>query len=355
MWEGRARSARREVAALASAGLGVAELHAAAIDLVDRVVPTELTCWASLDPDTVAISSMTSGATRIPQRFEPLLATFEYDGRQPHTFAELARRPVPAARLSELPDRDRARSGRLNEVWRPLGLGHELRVVFRVDGACWGAAGLVRQGEFSDREVEFVLSVAPALASATRLAARFGGTGGSAGRFGATGGDEPPGIVVVGGDGRVRAMTGAARGWERELDEIAPGRFAVLVRAAVVGARASAAGTFRARVRDAAGGWVRLCADRLVGDADDDEVAVTVARASGEDLLALRCAAYGLTAREREVCDQVIAGLSTVDIADRLGISAHTVQDHLKSVFAKLDVRSRGGLVATLRREQVGG
>ncbi|MEJ2857934.1 MULTISPECIES: helix-turn-helix transcriptional regulator [unclassified Saccharothrix] len=343
MWEGRARSARREVAALASAGLGVAELHTAAIELVDRVVPTELTCWASLDPDTVVISSMTSGAARIPQRFEPLLATFEYDGRQPHAFAELARRPVPAARLSELPDRDRARSGRLNEVWRPLGLAHELRVVFRVDGACWGAAGLVRRGEFSDREVEFVLSVAPALASATRLAARFGGGGP----------DEPPGIVVVGGDGRVRGATGAARAWERELDEIAPGRFAVLVRAAVVGARASAAGTFRARVRDAAGGWVRLCADRLVG-ADDDEVAVTVARASGEDLLALRCAAYGLTAREREVCDQVIAGLSTVDIADRLDISAHTVQDHLKSVFAKLDVRSRGGLVATLRREQVG-
>lgn len=84
-----------------------------------------------------------------------------------------------------------------------------------------------------------------------------------------------------------------------------------------------------------------------MGDADDDEVAVTVARASGEDLLPLRCAAYGLTAREREVCDRVISGLSSVDIADRLGISAHTVRDHLKSVFAKLDVRSRGGLVAT--------
>ncbi|CAL9343831.1 hypothetical protein SUDANB95_00324 [Actinosynnema sp. ALI-1.44] len=345
MWEGRARSARRDVAALASAGLGVAELHAAAIELVERVVPTDLTCWASLDPDTVAISSMTSGATRIPPRFEPLLATFEYGGGEPHTFAELARRPAAVARLSELPDRDRARCGRLNEVWRPLGLAHELRVVFRVDGACWGAAGLVRRGEFSDREVEFVESVAPALAAATRLAARFGDAGG----------EEPPGIVVVGPDGVVRAATGAARAWERELDEIAPGRFAVLVRAAATGARASAAGTFRARVRDAAGGWVRLCGDRLVGDAEDDDVAVTVARATGADLMALRCAAYGLTAREREVCDQVVAGLSTVDIAERLEISAHTVQDHLKSVFAKLDVRSRGGLVATLRREQAAG
>ncbi|MFF1614023.1 hypothetical protein ACFVYA_40185 [Amycolatopsis sp. NPDC058278] len=81
---------RRDVAALATAGLGVAELHAAAIELVDRVVPAELTCWASLDPDTAVISSMTSGRARIPGEYEPLLATYEYDGAQPHTFAELA-------------------------------------------------------------------------------------------------------------------------------------------------------------------------------------------------------------------------------------------------------------------------
>lgn len=44
----------------------------------------------------------------------------------------------------------------------------------------------------------------------------------------------------------------------------------------------------------------------------------------------------------------MIAGHSTADIAGRLFISAHTVQDHLKSVFAKVGVRSRGELVARL-------
>lgn len=339
MWEGRALGARRDIAALATAGLGVAELHTAAIEVVERVVPTELACWALMDPDTVVISSMTSGAARIPEQYEPLLATYEYDASEPHTFAQLAQRPVPVARLSDLPQRDITRSGRVTEVWRPLGLGHELRAVFRVGGTCWGAAGMVRRGDFSDREVEFVTSVAPALGAATRVAARSGGHRRNGERA----------IVVVGPDGRHRAATPAARSWRVELDEIAPGRFAVMLRAVVAGARAAASGAFRARVRDASGGWILLQASKLISDEDDGETVVTIERASGGELLGLLLTAYGLTARERDVCHEVLAGRSTSDITTRLAISAYTVQDHLKSVFGKVGVRSRGELVAKLR------
>jgi DNA-binding CsgD family transcriptional regulator len=68
-------------------------------------------------------------------------------------------------------------------------------------------------------------------------------------------------------------------------------------------------------------------------------------------IICLACcfAAYGLTAREREICNEVSNGHSTSDIAGRLFISRNTVQDHLKSIFGKVGVRSRGELVARLR------
>jgi DNA-binding CsgD family transcriptional regulator len=160
------------------------------------------------------------------------------------------------------------------------------------------------------------------------------------------GGD--PAIVVVGPRGELRAVTPAARDWQDRLEEIAPGRFMVMMQVMAAGARAAAAGGFRARLRDACGQWVLLQASPLIGG-DDYQIAVTIERATGDQLIGLLLMAYGLTSRERDICREVIAGRSTADIAGRLFISAHTVQDHLKSVFAKIGARSRGELVARLR------
>jgi DNA-binding CsgD family transcriptional regulator len=343
VWEERAYRARRDIAALAASGLGVSDLHAAAIRLIEDKVGTDLTCWATMDPEMLVISTMTSGEAQAPPEYEPLLAESEYSADEPHSFATLVLRRKSMAKLSDLPDRDLNRSLRFNNVWRPLGVDQELRVLFLADGTCWGAAGMVRTGhDFTDRETDFLAAVAPAIASATRLAVR------SEARRLMPGGQ--PAIVVVGPRGELRAITAAAQEWQERFDQIAPGRFMVMMQLVAGGARTASSGGFRARLRDARGQWAVLEASPLIGE-DHDQVAVTIEPASGDHLMSLLFLAYGLTAREREICREVSAGRSTADISGRLFISVNTVQDHLKAVFAKVGVRSRGELVARLRPE----
>ncbi|MCH9682097.1 MAG: response regulator transcription factor [Deltaproteobacteria bacterium] len=48
-----------------------------------------------------------------------------------------------------------------------------------------------------------------------------------------------------------------------------------------------------------------------------------------------------LTARETEVLERVASGRSNKQIAEQLGISAHTVKFHVNAILGKLDVHSR--------------
>lgn len=48
-----------------------------------------------------------------------------------------------------------------------------------------------------------------------------------------------------------------------------------------------------------------------------------------------------LTPREREVLVQLTRGISIADIGNVMGISRHTVSDHVKSIYRKLNISSR--------------
>ena len=108
-----------------------------------------------------------------------------------------------------------------------------------------------------------------------------------------------------------------------------------------------------ATVRHAAAlrGWLRLDAS-LFDERDAGRVAIIVGASREPEVASLIAEAYRLSKRELEVTGLVLRGRSTDEIAEQLHVSAYTVQDHLKSIFEKVGVRSRRELVAQLFFQQ---
>ena len=140
-----------------------------------------------------------------------------------------------------------------------------------------------------------------------------------------------------------------------EFDELRDngrwGRLPLVVPAVAERARAIASGhsdvAATARARTASGRWV-LARGSVLRNGTRSRTAVTLAAARAPELAELIVAAYCLTARERRVAELVAQGLPTGAIAARLHLSTYTVQDHLKAIFEKVDVSTRGRLVARL-------
>jgi DNA-binding NarL/FixJ family response regulator len=63
--------------------------------------------------------------------------------------------------------------------------------------------------------------------------------------------------------------------------------------------------------------------------------------------------AYGLTSREREVLGFLVDGFTMREIAERLAVSYHTVDSHLRNIYARLHVHSRSAAVAKAVREKL--
>ena len=101
------------------------------------------------------------------------------------------------------------------------------------------------------------------------------------------------------------------------------------------------------RVRLVNGRWTTLHGARNeLGLAET--VSVIIGSPDVEPLSPVMAAIYGLSAREQQVVELVLRGHATQRIARRLRVSPYTVQEHLRHIFAKVGVASRGELVASL-------
>jgi DNA-binding CsgD family transcriptional regulator len=87
--------------------------------------------------------------------------------------------------------------------------------------------------------------------------------------------------------------------------------------------------------------WLTLRAARIGTD-----IAVTIEESTPAERLDLFTRASALSRRESELLTHLVSGADAREIASRMFLSEHTVQDHLKSVFAKTQTRSRRAVLA---------
>jgi DNA-binding CsgD family transcriptional regulator len=317
-----------------------------------RSVPFDGACWHTLDPGSDLITH--HRLQDIPDRFG-VLAENEYAVEDVNKFHQLARAERKAATLSEATGGRPERSARFRDLLTPAGVGPELRSAFVADGATWGALILVRQAgrpDFEDADVELLASASSLFARAVRrgLIAEASETDSAAA-------PEAPGVIELDPSGN---LTRASSSADPLLAELSGSTFdagvrspavqalASATRAAIAAAGSSGAPALPSSVaKTPAGSWLVLHGG-LVGAPGAGHVAVFVQRAHPTLVAPLLLKAYGLTPREQEVTQLVLRGATTIQAAQRLAISPHTVTDHLKSIFEKTGARTRGELSATL-------
>ncbi len=62
---------------------------------------------------------------------------------------------------------------------------------------------------------------------------------------------------------------------------------------------------------------------------------------------------YDLSAREKEILSLLVDGLSKKQIAEKIFLSHHTVDSHLRNIYTKLEVHSRSSAITKAIREKL--
>ena len=327
-------------------GLDADALRAAVLPRLRKAVPIDALWWAAADPATLLFTQVlprgTAGGFRPVFRRERVPARSDVN-----KWTDLARDPAGVRTLMEATGGHPASSDRYRDIFAPLGLQDELRAVLRTRDTCWGYVCLHReaaQASFSRDEARFVQRLAPHLAEGLRMGLLRQACDLEDAAHG-------PGLIILGPDGAVAGMNDAAGRWLEDLGGRADGSdLPIEISALATRLRhldASAPAMPRLRVRARTGRWAVLHASWM-NSRGDKAIAVIVEEAAPAEVAPVIMSAYGLTEREKTICGLVCQGLPTRQIADRLHLTTDTVQDHLKSVFDKTGVHSRGELVATI-------
>lgn len=259
----------------------------------------------------------------------------------------------PVGDLREATGGRLARSARYRTLNAISDLEDELRATLHAGGRSWGNLQLNRYSggaPFSEGDRAFLRAAAPLAGAALRRALLEEPAHTDPGRG--------PGVVILDRSGSVISATAEADAW---LEELADGwrKYPIninihpeLLTLSLSTLTAPEAPTRRVRLRTANGTWLIAHASPLAGSG---QVALVIEPAKASEIAPIVIEAYGLTAREVEVTRLIARGLSTDEIASALFLSRHTIRDHLKAIFEKVGVSSRGELTSRLFAEHYHG
>ncbi|HTI34067.1 MAG TPA: helix-turn-helix transcriptional regulator [Miltoncostaea sp.] len=333
-----AERARRRIVRLCAGGLDAGGLLRAVAAEVGAVVGYDGAAWVTIDPATLLVTG--GHVEELPRESAPAFYENEYLHEDVLSFAGVARAGARVATLYRATGGDPAASRLHRELGPAFGFrGDSLRAAFVRARTCWGAVALARRDPrrpFAEAEISFMASITGAVADGLRAAVLLGAVGGPA----AVPGAPPAGVLVLAG-AELRSASAGAEAWLDELGGGPGGRLHSALVAVAGAAGAEGDAPARTVVRTPAGRWLAVQAVAL---RPGGEVALILDAARRPEMAEVVMRAYGLSVRERDVAQRVIAGASTAEVAADLHISPWTVQDHLKSVFDKVGVRSRGEL-----------
>ena len=347
------------------------------LDLLVEDVPYDAYAWLLTDPETTVGGSPIADVPCLPRL--PELIRLKY-------LTEVNRWTTirgSVARLRDVTAGDLSRSKMWAELLAQYGVGDVVSVVFADAHGCWGFLDLWRIGEqteFTTQEQELLVTIAEIVTLALSVfAASFtaaiavllvqcflfgdGGLSALRGLQAASFLAEPtrpdpgheggPVVLLLSPDLAVLSQTSETETYLRTIVPTEEGRRPVPATAYNVGAQLLAveAGIDEhpalTRLHVADGQWVSMSAARLgtTVPAQDRIIAVTLQNTSPADRMGVFARASALTARETELVRRLGDGTDTRHLARSLGVSEHTIQDHLKAVFAKTSTSSRFQLV----------
>ncbi|WP_378280163.1 helix-turn-helix transcriptional regulator [Actinomadura rugatobispora] len=338
------------IGAAAEAGTN-AELGTAISQWIGRVVPHDGYMLAAVDPVTGAGSFLAREHGYSPAAARRLTLGDRSEGEHPVTFERLVDGPHRAAVLNT-DGPGPCRSPSMRAVMAGESVGSELRVALVGAGVTWGGLVLVRARRarpFSAVEAARVQRLGRSVVAAMK---RY-----VSGRpLEPSSLDRPPGVLVVGADETVVAATPSVRDWIGELGTVP----AAVSTAALVQPHALLESTVWNLTQATRGtgaprltrvptrrGWIALRAQPMIG-AGPGAVAVTIQPATGTELLPAMALWHGLSPRESAIVGHVLQGMATKQIARRLEVSPHTVNDYFKSIYRKTGVCAREELIARL-------